>query len=95
MRMIFFKENLPSQPYPNPLLRWAAYLLVSNAAVYTAVKRRREGTDMPAAVVCRAATRRRIIVDDGECGCHFSLFGAWSCDVWLSENQKPSKICQF
>ena len=75
MRMIFFNENLPSRPYPNPLLRWAAYLLVSNAAVYAAVKQRREGTAMPAAAACRAATRRRIIVDNGECGCHF--FVVW------------------
>ena len=73
--MIFFNKNLKSWPYPNPLLRWAAYLLVSNAAVYAAVNQRREGTAMPAAAACKAATRRRIIVDDGECGC--DVFGVW------------------
>ena len=84
---IFFIENLPFRPYPNPLLRWAAYLLVSNAAVYAAVKRRRESTAMPAAVACRASTQRRIIVDDGECGCHF--FVVWRLVVWCVVVRKP------
>ena len=92
----FLNENCPSRPYPNPLLGWAAYLFISGAATCATAEQRGEGTAMPAAVACRAAARRRIIVDDGECRCHFFVVcGVWICDVWLSENRKPTKIWRF
>ena len=53
---------------------------------------------LAATVACRTDARTRIIIDNGECGCHFFVVcGAWICDVWCqkTENQQNLAVLKF
>jgi hypothetical protein len=57
-----------------------------------------ESASLAAAAACRAAARTRIIVDDGECGCHFLLFvalGLVMCGVRKPKTNQNLAVLKF
>ena len=90
MNLLLFTIAAASKPVPTRAPTNAARPLLYPLLLLS------ESVSLAVAVACRAAARTRIIVDDGECECHFFVVcGAWIGDVWCQKTENQPKSGGF